>query len=228
MKSFFNPDSAPTRFLSAFTDLIIVNLCWLITSLPILTLGAASTAMYYAITKCVRHDANSILRAYLHSLKQNIWQGILLTVLTFGYTAVVGLSLYFALYFEGSDLVAVIWIASCCMLLLPVLFVLPFLFPLLSRFTLRTIDCLKLAFSCGVRYLWRTLVFWLAFALAVFCVFLTPLAFLLAPALACFAGTFLIEPVLGKLQSCKTLPSAAHDDGLCQSDRAAQGATEEP
>ena len=42
--------------LTALIDIVWLGLLWLVCSLPVLTLGAASTALYYAMVKSVRHD----------------------------------------------------------------------------------------------------------------------------------------------------------------------------
>ena len=39
--------------VSRFIDLIVAGLYWLICSLPVITIGAASTALYYAVVKWV-------------------------------------------------------------------------------------------------------------------------------------------------------------------------------
>lgn len=45
----FNPDSPVMQFLSRLADLVILNLLWILFSLPVVTLGASTTALYRAI-----------------------------------------------------------------------------------------------------------------------------------------------------------------------------------
>ena len=42
--------------LTALIDIVWLGLLWLACSLPLITLGAASTALYYSMVKCVRHE----------------------------------------------------------------------------------------------------------------------------------------------------------------------------
>ena len=53
------------RFLG---DLLAVNLLWLFTSLPIVTVGAASSAAYAVLLRYVREGDVPILKTYFQSL----------------------------------------------------------------------------------------------------------------------------------------------------------------
>ena len=46
MLSIFSPDSRFMRVMSRAADLILLNLCYLLTCLPLFTIGAASAALY--------------------------------------------------------------------------------------------------------------------------------------------------------------------------------------
>ena len=50
-------------------DLVFVGILWLLCSLPVLTLGPASTALYYAIVKNVRHDRGQLSRVFFADRK---------------------------------------------------------------------------------------------------------------------------------------------------------------
>lgn len=55
--------------LSRFCDLIVLNLCFLISCIPIVTIGAAIGGMYYVNLKTQKEDVTSVWRAY--------WRGFL-------------------------------------------------------------------------------------------------------------------------------------------------------
>ena len=46
-QSFFNYDNPVWRYIGKFGDLIILNILWIICSIPIFTIGASTTAVYY-------------------------------------------------------------------------------------------------------------------------------------------------------------------------------------
>lgn len=51
MAGFFSTDSKLYRFMSRLTDLVKLNLMWLIFSLPIITLGISTIAAYTVTLK---------------------------------------------------------------------------------------------------------------------------------------------------------------------------------
>lgn len=51
MHTIFSPDSRFMRIMGCVADLILLNLCYLLTCVPVLTIGAASAALY---TVCFR------------------------------------------------------------------------------------------------------------------------------------------------------------------------------
>ena len=47
LASFFNYDNPVWRFIGKFFDVMVLNLLWVICSIPIFTIGASTTAVYY-------------------------------------------------------------------------------------------------------------------------------------------------------------------------------------
>lgn len=73
MKGFFSPDSPVARFVNSLGELVILNLCYLICCLPIVTIGAANAALYGT---CFRFGTDQqenpsvvFFRLFLSSLK---------------------------------------------------------------------------------------------------------------------------------------------------------------
>ena len=56
MKHIFSLDGKLFLFLNRLADLLLLNILWLITSIPLLTIGASTTALYYVTLKCVRNE----------------------------------------------------------------------------------------------------------------------------------------------------------------------------
>lgn len=69
--SFFNLDSPIMRFLTKMADLIILNILFLICCIPIVTIGAASTALYTVTMKSVRNEESYVTRSYFNAFKDN-------------------------------------------------------------------------------------------------------------------------------------------------------------
>ena len=61
-------------FLGKIADLIIINLLVLVCSIPIITIGASWTAMYYVTVKMVKNEESYVTRDFFKSFKQNFRQ----------------------------------------------------------------------------------------------------------------------------------------------------------
>ena len=71
MSDFFSLDGKFYKFGSIVVDLVFVGLLWTIFSLPIVTMGATTTALYYVLTK--KHSGQDIyiFKNFLKSFKEN-------------------------------------------------------------------------------------------------------------------------------------------------------------
>lgn len=68
---FFVIDSPLMRFLSRIGDLILLNLVFVASCLPAITIGTALSALYAVAMKLVRGEEPAILREYLKAYKRN-------------------------------------------------------------------------------------------------------------------------------------------------------------
>lgn len=67
MKSVFNPDSTIMVFLSKVADVMILSVMWAITSIPLFTTGASTTALYYVMFKLVDNENVAIVSTYFRA-----------------------------------------------------------------------------------------------------------------------------------------------------------------
>ncbi len=67
-------DNVVTRALSRICDFIVLNILWVVCSIPLFTIGASTTAMYSVMLKIVRNEEGYIARGFLHAFKENFKQ----------------------------------------------------------------------------------------------------------------------------------------------------------
>jgi len=53
---------------------MVLNLLWCICSIPIFTIGASTTAVYYVTLKLVRDEEDGTFRSFFKSFKENFKQ----------------------------------------------------------------------------------------------------------------------------------------------------------
>ncbi len=83
MKKLLDLDSPVIRLLGRLTDLMALNIIFLASCLPVITVGAAWTALYYVTLKMVRNEESYIFSSYWKAFRENfrqatvIWGGVL-------------------------------------------------------------------------------------------------------------------------------------------------------
>ena len=69
--NFFVIDSPVMRFLGRIGDIIILNLIFVVTALPVVTVGMALSALYTVAMKLARGEDPSVLREYIRAFWRN-------------------------------------------------------------------------------------------------------------------------------------------------------------
>ena len=80
--------SRVSEVLSGLIDLIVAGILWLFCSLPILTVGASTTALYYAVAKTVRHNRGRLAPTFFHGFRSNFRPATLIWLLFLLWSAV--------------------------------------------------------------------------------------------------------------------------------------------
>lgn len=71
MGNMFNTDSGFSRFMNRIADLFILNILWIFCSLPIVTIGAATTALYSINLKILNKEEESLIKTFFKAFKEN-------------------------------------------------------------------------------------------------------------------------------------------------------------
>ena len=60
MGKIFNINNPFWTFMGKLVDVVVLHFVWLVCSLPVVTFGASTTALYYALLKDTRADGEDI------------------------------------------------------------------------------------------------------------------------------------------------------------------------
>ena len=128
----FDESSPFQRFLNKAADLLILNILTLIMCLPVITAGAALTAMHYVLLKMVRDEEGYIVKSFFRSFKRNFRQATVLWVMFVLLAALMASNLMLVL--QGSGRYP-IWLPSSILVVavLEIMFMI-YTFAMLSRF----------------------------------------------------------------------------------------------
>ena len=180
-------------------DVIYIGILWLICCLPIFTIGPASTAMYYAMVKSVRHGRGHVSREFFGAFRRN-FKAATLAWLVF---------LFLILLWLGNNIVTAqtdpdglrMMTRVSVFLIIPVCFPLPWLFAYISRFDNSLGDTLKFSVFLSVKYFVRTLIMLGTAAVFVFLCSLSPALIPLLPGFCCMIMSLQTEPVFKSITS---------------------------
>lgn len=141
MSRFFNPDNPVMEFIAKIFDLVILNLIFIFSCVPIITIGASTSALSYVTLKMVRGEDPYIWRNFWKSFRQNFKQGTLVWIFSILIFIFLGMDFYI-INSQNTSLFAVmrilLWIV-CAVALSVFLYV----FPVISHFVCTTKQALK-------------------------------------------------------------------------------------
>ena len=211
---FLSYDSAFSQLLLKLCYGCYLNLLWLVCCIPIVTVGASTTALYYTSLKIVRGEDHSLARMFFKSFRENFRQSTVLWLLLLAIGLVLAGDGYIAYHLRAASTggPAVMWTLILALVIaaaVAYVIVLLFVFPLVASVSNTNWAMLKNSFFIGARYLFCTiLVFAVHFAMffAVVSIF-TPL-FLLGEGLCALISSYLMSNVL---RACSYDPDQEED-----------------
>jgi len=158
MRTFFNFDGPFFTHLSRLADILWLNILFIICCIPIFTIGAATTSLYYVTLKMVRDEESYITKSFFKSFKQNFLQatGIWLIILVVG--IVIAMDYRMVVFEEYAYLIPsaavrnVIMVASMVMIIV-LANVTVYVFPILAKFDNTIKNTIRNAFLMSIRHL---------------------------------------------------------------------------
>ncbi len=197
-KKLLSPEGNVFYFLTKAGQVVILNIIWLLSCIPIFTIGTATTSLYYAMMKNIRRNRSYPVVEYFNSFKRTFVKGSAFTV-----TAGIWFMMLYRLWVLSSAQQGKTAVFLCRMYLVLAVIsaaILVYLFPVLSRFMMSMSSMVKLAFVMAIRYIGYTVL--ILTGSAVLCLiwfYYLPLpAICIWPGVWCYICTFMIEKALRK------------------------------
>ena len=128
----FHIDSPLIQKLAKLANLIFLNLLWLVFCIPVITAGAATTAMYQLVFEYINGTEDSVFLPFLRAFSRNFKRSTLIWVAILFIGAILAYDFLF-LSVSGLSSLHPLWIVFylvCIFLLI----VLTYIFPLEARF----------------------------------------------------------------------------------------------
>ena len=196
MNQFFSFEGPIVSFLDKCGRVIILSVLWTICCLPVITIGASTTALYYSITKTVRKDRSSSTREFFKVFKRSFKRSVPFTLLTLLAAFVFYLDI--AVWSAKETKTAFVAMNVCIVLLLLTVAYSGFVFPVISRFILGFKDTARFSAFLTLRHLPVSLGIIAMAVLLIIGIWSFILNLLYLPGILCLIASVMIENVFKK------------------------------
>lgn len=176
--------------MDRFGDLFVLNLCFMLTCIPVITIGASVTALFTVTNRMVRDAEGKVHQAYFEAFRSNFRQSTVIWIIDVLCLGCFWIQLQYYLGNANNAPGLLFGLMGAEFILLA--FALPFQFPLAARYENKTVNIIRNAFLLALlnlgtwirlfvlwmlpaviyylypRLFWMTFVLWIVILFAVF------------------------------------------------------------
>ena len=198
----FSPESKFSKIMARLAWGCYLNLLWTICSLPIITIGASTTALYYVTLKIAENREGDITQQFFRAFRSNFKQATQLWLILLVFGVVLGVDIYVLRHLQASTagaLAVAITLALAVVIVACVAYamVLFYVFPLLARVENTNWAMLKNSLLMSIRYLSCTIcTFAIHAAMAIIIIRIFTPAIALGEGVCALLSSYLFAPVL--------------------------------
>ena len=218
---FFSYESRFSQLLLKLCYSCMLNLLWFVCSIPIFTVGASTTALYYASLKVVRDEDSHVAALFFRSFRQNFRQATVIWLILLGAGLFLGADGYILYHLRkiSSGTMAVVWTLILAVVIaagVVWVIVAENVFPLIASVENTNKAMLKNAFLIGTHFLFSTILVFAVHFVMFFVVvaWFTPLI-IFGEGLCAMISAWLMNRVLisvsGTPEDREALPEAAEE-----------------
>ncbi|MDF2537667.1 MAG: putative rane protein [Herbinix sp.] len=198
MGNLFNMDNGIFAFLGKVFDILLLSIIWLICCIPIITIGPANTALYYATVKVIRRERGYLFQEFMKSFRLNFKRGAIVGVLlTLIYTILAFDLIWSWAAWEtnskGSPLfgifIAITFILFCFSI---------YVFPVLSRFDMKFKQLMKVTILMCIKHLPSTIAMAVILAASIIATNYFLVLIFILPAASTYLNSLLMERIFKK------------------------------
>ena len=196
----FNPENWIWQPFGKVMDFLILSALWIFSSIPIMTIGSALTALYDCSAHCVKNGEKGMFSRYFRTLRRELLPGMLSFLL---WTVIIGGIFAFIRSFTASanpttfNLIIAYAIVLLLVLVVGIAF---WVFPLLSRFTFSIVDLNLTAIRLAIVHLPRTIALGVCTSLTIWLCLRFWIPLMVAPGIYGLLSAYILEPVFKKYE----------------------------
>ncbi|MEH7119808.1 DUF624 domain-containing protein [Neobacillus vireti] len=190
-----------TRFYAVvdrLSNLFILNIFWILSCLPIVTIVPATTAMFSVVRQWQLHQDTSVVRNYFRYLKENFKQGFMIGLIWMS----ISVLLYFNYFYLNQDHSGAKFIIIVPLLLISLLFTgtSAYLFSVMSHYEMSWKRAITSSFFMAIANFPITLLMMGVFVLLVVVLMYLPVFTLILFSLGAYINFYLCNRVFQKME----------------------------
>ena len=155
MNRIFSMESKFVQFLATVYNLVILNLLWIITSLPIITIGASTTAMYSVAFKYADNTDDAVIKPFFKAFVSNFKQSTLIWIPMCLAAVLLVIDGYYLISHANAEATPFLWIPFF-VLLVVLTITTAHVFPQIARFEVDTRTALHNTLLMSFLHLFQT------------------------------------------------------------------------
>jgi len=157
VRDFFSLEGSFNKYAGFLADTLILSLLWIFFSLPVVTIGASTSALFYVATRRIANREGYISSDFWQAFKVNFKRGTIIWLLVFFVSIVIIWNMMLAIQEpEIMGAFATMILPAQVVLLVLVSFVATFAFPVTARFDMGVRETLKTCFFMAIKHLFTS------------------------------------------------------------------------
>lgn len=201
MSEFFNYDNKVMQALDKFFNICYLSAIWVLACIPIVTIGAANTALYYTANKLLRHGRGYVWKDFWGAFRSNFKQSTIVWLITLGLSALMCLDTYIMWEFADAGMgwgkLYIFFVVILAFIIMWAIYV----FPYIARFENTTKEIMKNSLLIAFAHLPKTLLMFALFVVSALLIYFFGFLIILVPGLYTWVKSYLMEGIFRKYMS---------------------------
>lgn len=195
MRWIFDIENPVMHYVIKIFDCMCLSVLWLLFSLPVITAGASTTALYAAVYHYIRREEGQMLRTFWGAFRENLKRSTLVWLIVLAVAALltVDVLVFRTMAINGQFLGKLYWLilVLCCVALTWTAYVIAYA----ARFRGSVKDVLRVSLMLLLAHPLRALMVFVPVAAGTLLGIMAPGLLTILPAAVCLAVSFVLESI---------------------------------
>jgi len=196
MREFFSIDGPFSKAGNFAADTLIVSMMWIVFSIPVITIGASTSAAYYVCTRRLSNREGYITSDFWHAFKMNFFKATKIWLIVF---VCIALLMFNFLHMDAfGNMQNIVWPLQI-FAFAQIFFVSIYLFAITARFDMGFLQTIKTSFFMANRHLLTSIICTIVFILLILGSFYTfHMILIFAPGIYAMFSSHMIMKIFRK------------------------------